>query len=520
MNTFYAGISEWAQYYVGFIRQFFINLWTFVTTIALGIWNWLVIDVRGYIYTLVESTTKFTFLDWLFYLLVLIINVSFIVFVTLRIIQRIRRKRRSKIKAVEKEELLEEIETLNSKVEELVQEKNQILGMKVSGGNGRTQLDINNNLTLEDKEEKKKDTGSRFVKLIAVDDKYEFEVSAVNMSPDDCVDLVGLCERFINFSASQLRLYYEKKVIAAYFAGMATSKIMILEGISGTGKTSLPYAMGKFFDNETSICSVQPSWRDRQELLGYLNEFTKKFNETDFLKAVYETTYREDLNFIVLDEMNLARIEYYFAEFLSIMEMPDPSEWKIDLVPESLPTDPKNLENGKLLVPQNVWFIGTANRDDSTFTITDKVYDRATVLEMNQRAKIIDAPYTPGIKMSYEYLDQLFQAAQREHALSTKTIDTIMKVDAFIFEKLKVTFGNRIMKQLKLFVPVFVACGGTEVEGIDYFVCHKVLRKFESLNLSFLHNELEDLISLLDKLYGKGQCTECINFIRDLIKNS
>ena len=523
MNTFYGGISEWAQYYVGFVRQFFINIWMFIKAIALAFWAWLVTDVRDYIYTLVESTTQFTVWDWLAFLLVLILNVSFIVFITMRIIQHIRRKKRFSMKSVEKEELLEEIETLNSKIEELVLEKNQILGMKVTGGRQQGPYDINNNINIENKGGEKKqasDSGSRFVKLISVDEKYEFEVGAVNMQPDDCVDLSGLCERFMNFAASQLHLYYEKNIIAAYFAGMATSKIMILEGISGTGKTSLPYAMGKFFDNETAICSVQPSWRDRQELLGYLNEFTKKFNETDFLKALYETTYREDLNFIVLDEMNLARIEYYFAEFLSIMEMPDSSEWKIDLVPESLPTDPKNLIEGKLLVPQNVWFIGTANRDDSTFTITDKVYDRATILEMNQRAKLIDAPYTPGIKMSFEYLDQLFQTAQREHALSTKSIDTIMKIDAYIFQNLKVTFGNRIMKQLKLFVPVFVACGRTETEGIDYFVCHKVLRKFESLNLSFVHKELEDLISLLDKLYGKGQCTECIDYIRDLIKNS
>jgi 5-methylcytosine-specific restriction endonuclease McrBC GTP-binding regulatory subunit McrB len=68
--------------------------------------------------------------------------------------------------------------------------------------------------------------------------------------------------------------------------------------------------------------------------------------------------------------MNLARIEYYFAEFLSIMEMPDLSEWKIDLVPDIWDSDPKMIINGKINIPQNVWFIGTANKDDSTFTIT------------------------------------------------------------------------------------------------------------------------------------------------------
>ena len=91
--------------------------------------------------------------------------------------------------------------------------------------------------------------------------------------------------------------------------------------------------MGKFFKNDAKIISVQPSWRDRTEMIGYLNEFTKKFNETDFLEAVYEATYRTDINFVVLDEMNLARVEYYFADFLSLLEMPHPSEWLVDLVP-------------------------------------------------------------------------------------------------------------------------------------------------------------------------------------------
>ena len=144
-------------------------------------------------------------------------------------------------------------------------------------------------------------------------------------------------------------------------------------------------------------------------MIGYLNEFTKKFNETDFLKALYETNYRDDLNFIVLDELNLARIEYYFAEFISVMEMPSPEDWLIEVVPSSQPGDPKKLINGKILVPQNVWFIGTANKDDSTFTITDKVYDRAAIIEMNVRTEKIDAPLTQPITMSYEYLNNLFE---------------------------------------------------------------------------------------------------------------
>ena len=119
---------------------------------------------------------------------------------------------------------------------------------------------------------------------------------------------------------------------------------IITRRISGTGKTSLPYSLGKFFLNDVAICSVQPSWRDRTELIGYYNEFTKKFNESEFLRAIYEASYRKDVNIIILDEMNLARIEYYFAEFLSIMEMPNPQEWIVEVTKTTDDMNPSHPE--------------------------------------------------------------------------------------------------------------------------------------------------------------------------------
>ncbi|HPX20481.1 MAG TPA: hypothetical protein PLK86_03110, partial [Bacilli bacterium] len=211
--------------------------------------------------------------------------------------------------------------------------------------------------------------------------------------------------------------------------------------------------------------------------------------------------------------------EYYFAEFLSMMEMPDANEWKIDIVPDVWPTDPKNFENGKLLVPQNVWFVGTANRDDSTFTITDKVYDRATSIEINYRAQYVDAPYTDGIIMSYDYLDQLFKKAHEEFAMSVKTNEKLMQLDSFIAQKFKVTFGNRILKQIRTFVPVYIACGGSEIEALDYLVMRKILRKFESLNVSFLHQEISDLIIFMEKTFGKNAFQESIRYLNELIKS-
>ena len=74
------------------------------------------------------------------------------------------------------------------------------------------------------------------------------------------------------------------------------------------------------------------------------------------------------------------------------------------------------------------------------------------------------------------------------------------------------------MKQLKSFVPVYVACGGTEKEGVDYMLATKVFRKFEALNLSLIRDELRPLISYIDNLFGKGVMKESINYLKLLQK--
>ena len=518
---------EFSQYYVEYVETLFKNIWKFIVTFFGAFWNIFAEDIPGYFKTMIERSVNFNPFEWIALVLTFILNVALFTFIILRLIQLCRRHIIFRKREIEKQELIDEINTLNSKVLALIDEKNRILAVKVSSITGQLSTDELNatNAALEGTEEKpaevtKEAGNSRFVKLIDVDNEYSDKITSIIMKESDMLSLAQLVDRFVNYSANQMHLYYDRNVIATYFSGMATSKIMILEGISGTGKTSLPYAMGHFFKNNAGIVSVQPSWRDRAELLGYLNEFTKRFNETDFLKFLYECTYREDVNFIVLDEMNLARIEYYFAEFLSIMEMPDKSEWLVDLVPDSWPNDPKYVINGKILVPQNVWFIGTANKDDSTFTITDKVYDRAVTVELNSKANYFDAPYTEAVDMSYEYLDSLYQKAGEEHAISPKNLQAFDKLDSFIQAKFKIAFGNRIVKQIKLFVPVYVACGCDELEGLDFMLRSKILRKFESLNLAFLHDELDELISLLDKLFGKNTFKISIAYLKDLQKMS
>ncbi len=350
---------------------------------------------------------------------------------------------------------------------------------------------------IEGKEEV--NTAHRFPKLSLVDAKYR---SFQYPQYDNEISLEDFTEGYRLFAASQMGLYYTPEIVRRFVAGMAASKLLILEGISGTGKTSLPYSFSRYMDNPATIVSVQPSYRDRSEVLGYFNEFSKKFNETEFLRALYEANYRKDPTLIVLDEMNLARIEYYFAEMLSVLEMPSKDEWVLDLVPTAWEGDPVKMEDGKIHVADSTWFIGTANNDDSTFTITDKVYDRAMPIELNERAEAFECEPQPHCDITAEHLEYLFQKAKVEHPISDELMEKMQKLDNYLITRFKLSFGNRIMKQLYDFIPVYVACGGTELGGMDYIIARKVLKKFESMNVSFVRDEITGLINYIEKTFG------------------
>ncbi len=500
----------------------------FLTTMIDGIWKILsgifggilqIFNVVDYVKQFGTYKDGFGALDWILAIISFLLVIAIWVIIIYMLILLIRKYIRFRRSAVGNEDLLEEVADLHRDVVRLTKEKERILALKI--GQTGVPLDVLNGIYDEDEEKSDEETETeaeaellpRFAKLDAIDQKYVY-YSAPEYKRD--FSLEEICLEFRDFACSRMGLYYEKKVIRLLFAGLASTKLIILQGISGTGKTSLPYALGKFIENDSTIVSVQPSWRDRTELFGYFNEFSKKFNETDVLRRIYDASYNDDVNVIILDELNIARIEYYFAEMLSIMEMPDHDEWRIELVPSSWINDPKNLRDGKLLIPQNTWYVGTANNDDTTFAISDKVYDRALTINIDNKGVPFEAPDTPPAKISYTYLNSLFEKAIEENPVEQKYLDMIEELDNYVIKKFRVAFGNRIMKQLKLFVPVYVACGGTVVEGIDHMLATKVFRKFESLNLSLIRDEIKGLINYLNTLFGKNAMESCIEFLERL----
>lgn len=489
--------------------------------------------------------------------LLMLILIAIPVLIVVLIVRKIILKHQLKNDDVDNSELYKEIGRLNKQVLNLMDEKNSILALKVNAMGGTERIpymgasalvddgiptvgNVTNASgeaaasvvpsavaaggkagvvpgaviaggTLKAVLEDKPDVVHRFPKLQLVDEKY---ANYVEPAFNNDISLEEFVDNYRLFAASQLHLYYTPEIIRRFVAGMAASKLLILEGISGTGKTSLPYSFSRYMNNPATIVSVQPSFRDRTELLGYFNEFSKRFNETEFLRALYEANYRQEPTMIVLDEMNLARIEYYFAEMLSVLEMPSKDEWVLDLVPTAWDGDPVKLDSGKIHVTDGTWFIGTANNDDSTFTITDKVYDRAMPIELNERADAFECDPQPACEITTEHLLYLFQKAKVEHPISDVMMDNIHKLDKYLLTRFKLSFGNRIMKHMYDFIPVYVACGGTELDAMDYIVARTVLKKFESLNVSFVRDEITGLISYIEKIFGTEGMNDSKEYLR------
>jgi hypothetical protein len=357
----------------------------------------------------------------------------------------------------------------------------------------------------------------RFCMLSEIDRKKN---SYGQSSYDKGITLESLCENFRNYAASRLKLYYDIEDIRKFISGMAVSHLLILQGMSGTGKTSLAHAYGSFTDNASTVIPVQPMWKERTDLIGYYNEFTKRFNETLLLEKMYEANYSKDMYITVLDEMNIARVEYYFAEFLSLLELPNADERYLDVVSDKWETDPQQFRDGRIKLPENMWFIGTANNDDSTFAISDKVYDRAMVLNLDSKCERFAAPLTEKMHVSSEQFCDLVKQALREHEVSRRNQARLAELDKYLIKHFHITFGNRIMKQIKTYIPVYVSCGGDELTALDDILAKKVIRKLETQNPIYLRNAAEGLISYLDELFGVDKMLLCKEYIHRLQRNA
>ena len=167
-----------------------------------------------------------------------------------------------------------------------------------------------------------------------------------------------------------------------------------------------------------------------------------------------------------------------------------------------------------------MWFVDTANNDDSTFAISDKVYDRAMVMNLDDKSE----PFTPRkwgqVFITAERFEQLIAEAQKEYELTERNRARLKELDKYLIANFHITFGNRIMKQIRQYIPNFVACGGEELEALDDILAKKILRKLEMQNPVLVKNAAPGLLAYLDELFGTDKMKMCKAFIHRLERNA
>ena len=177
---------------------------------------------------------------------------------------------------------------------------------------------------------------------------------------------------------------YSYEELSNFYLSLKTKPFVIQAGISGTGKSKLVRLFAESINAKFKSIPVKPDWNDSTELLGYKNikdEFVKGelYKVIDEAKEHLDTPY-----FVCLDEMNLARVEYYLSEYLSVIES---RKFETDkIVTDKLFSESyfENVEDNNISIPENLYIIGTVNMDDTTFSFSRKVLDRANTIEFSE----------------------------------------------------------------------------------------------------------------------------------------
>jgi AAA domain (dynein-related subfamily) len=262
--------------------------------------------------------------------------------------------------------------------------------------------------------------------------------------------------------------------VRRYHVSLKTRGFVILAGISGGGKTWLAEAYADVVGAESLVVPVAPNWTTNEDLLGYLNPIDGVYRHTEFsrflMRAASEysdaqAALRQPRPFhLILDEMNLARVEYYFAKFLSAMEARSRKANAAIVLSEDL----------EVPLPENLVFIGTVNVDETTFGFADKVYDRAQLIELEVPRESLD-DYMTGM---------VFREALLE------VWDAVQIVAPFAF---------RIVDEINSYVQTSVA-GGIDISwqrAFDEQLLQKVLPKIKGTDPR-IGNALNKLVGLTD----------------------
>ena len=257
-------------------------------------------------------------------------------------------------------------------------------------------------------------------------------------------------------------LVFPERIINAFHTSLKVqdiSALVILAGISGTGKSELPQAYAEFIGAPLVMLPVQPRWDSPQDLQGFYNYIEKKYKPTELMRYLYQHERQNDLKdrivLVLLDEMNLAKVEYYFSDFLSKLETRRNKPTHLDIDAGSLKLEEKQRQ---VLIPEQFLFVGTMNEDETTQSLSDKVLDRANVLTFGKphQLKLRDGkqakPPTPTEYVTWEAFSQVWTKQPSPNSAATESVKEYVDRANEIMDSLGRPFAHRVFQAFAKYV--------------------------------------------------------------------
>jgi 5-methylcytosine-specific restriction enzyme B len=345
-------------------------------------------------------------------------------------------------------------------------------------------------------------------------EKFDRESGVLTIG--DFVDMKNLYEFF-----EKKGFMFPKETISSYFFSLKTKPFTILTGISGTGKTKIAQIFADYMrqdedesakEKRIAFMPVRPDWMDNKGLLGFYNILDQKYHSTPLLDLIINAGKNpEKPHFVILDEMNLAKVEYYFSDFLSIMESrtadnPDGEKIYLHSVEEAKTQDGRDIPQ-KIQIPRNLFFTGTVNVDETTYMFSPKVLDRANVIEFNDVNLLGYSSATEKNVFSFEDPDVRNSLMDSEVSAFCSRAD-YSKFEGIIgdganpilelldlLKKYNLHFGYRVAYEISRFIWLSKDLIGEDFDvnvAMDIQILQKILPKFHGTR-GKLENPLKDL---------------------------